>query len=324
MKVIFLNDGNIIEKYSEYFSLQEVGQGIYAAIAVEGLGAMGNAGIIDMGNFTVIFDTFNIQQAAEDLKQAAEELTGNKIRYVINSHWHGDHVRGNQVFKDADIIASGTTAQLINKLQLERIKNQKTFLPKLYEDLKSMKEKLKTETEKNAKERLEMDISFLTEIGKSLETLQLCPPTVTFDSRLVIHGTKRHIEILALGTSHTEDDSIVYLPLEKIAFMADVGSVNNHPMFEHGNPEKWAQVLKKVRQMDIDIIVPGHGNVGQVMELDKVIKYIEKVMDITEDFINQGHSIDEINSIEIPKEFLNWKASQIFYQNINFLFTKKI
>ncbi len=322
--MIFLNDGNIIKKYSEYFSLQEVGQGIYAAIAVEGLGAMGNAGIIDMGNFTVIFDTFNIQQAAEDLKQASEELTGNKIRYVINSHWHGDHVRGNQVFKDADIIASGTTAQLINKLQLERIKNQKTFLPKLYEDLKSMKEKLKTEEEKSAKDRLEMDISFLTEIGKSLETLQLCPPTVTFDSRLVIYGTKRHIEILALGTSHTEDDSIVYLPLEKIAFMADVGSVNNHPMFEHGNPEKWAQVLKKVRQMDIDIIVPGHGNVGQVMELDKVIKYIEKVMDITEDFINQGHSIDEINSIEIPKEFLNWKASQIFYQNINFLFRKKI
>jgi glyoxylase-like metal-dependent hydrolase (beta-lactamase superfamily II) len=324
MKVVFLEVRNIIKNYSKYFNLQEVGQGIYAAIAVEGLGAMGNAGIIDMGNFTVIFDTFNIQQAAEDLKHAAEELTGNKIRYVINSHWHGDHVRGNQVFKDVDIIASGTTAELINTLQSERIKNQKAFLPNLYEDLKSMKGKLETETEKDAMERLEMDISFLTEIGKSLEALELCSPTITFDTRLVIYGTKRHIEILAMGTSHTKDDSIVYLPLERIAFMADVGSVNNHPMFEHGNPEKWVQVLKKVRKMDIDIIVPGHGNVGQATELDTVIKYIEKVMDITEDFINQGRCIEDINSIKIPKEFSNWKASQIFYQNIKFLSKMKI
>lgn len=60
------------EFYSKHFDLERVGDGVFAAIAKEGGGAVGNAGFVDLGEQTIVFDTFNSPQAAEDLKRAVE------------------------------------------------------------------------------------------------------------------------------------------------------------------------------------------------------------------------------------------------------------
>ncbi|MGZ4123740.1 MAG: MBL fold metallo-hydrolase, partial [Tumebacillaceae bacterium] len=75
---------------SEYFTLQQVADGVYAAISKEGTGSWANAGIIDLGDQTLIFDTFATPKAAEDLRKAAELLTGRSTCIVINSHDHID------------------------------------------------------------------------------------------------------------------------------------------------------------------------------------------------------------------------------------------
>jgi glyoxylase-like metal-dependent hydrolase (beta-lactamase superfamily II) len=90
---------------SPYFHIEQLADGVYAALVREGSGALGNAGIIDLGDETVLFDTMLTPGAAFDLRAAAEQLTRHRIRYVVNSHWHRDHVYGNQVFTDADIIS---------------------------------------------------------------------------------------------------------------------------------------------------------------------------------------------------------------------------
>ena len=59
---------------SKHFQLEQVGKGIYAAIAKEGGGAVGNAGLVDLGDKVIVFDTFNTQQASEDLRLLAEKL----------------------------------------------------------------------------------------------------------------------------------------------------------------------------------------------------------------------------------------------------------
>ncbi|MCK9910301.1 MBL fold metallo-hydrolase, partial [Microbacteriaceae bacterium K1510] len=95
---------------SKYFRLNQVAEGLYAAIAVPGTGSLGNAGIVDLGDATLIVDTFGSIQAAEDLRLAAEQLTGRPAAYVFNTHWHGDHTYGNQVFADtARFIATSKT-----------------------------------------------------------------------------------------------------------------------------------------------------------------------------------------------------------------------
>lgn len=99
---------------SKHFRLQQLAAGVYAAIHIDGGAAIGNAGIVDLGDRTLIFDTFFTPQAGDDLRSAAEALTGRPIDAVINSHYHNDHIWGNQAFSsDTDIISTVETHRLI-------------------------------------------------------------------------------------------------------------------------------------------------------------------------------------------------------------------
>src|SRR6478672_4220611 len=115
---------------SKHFTIRKLADGVYAAIAKDGGYAICNAGIIDLGDATLIFDPFMTPEAAEDLKRSAEELTGHQITYVINSHFHNDHIGGNQVFDKATIISTARTRELIAKYQPEEIADDKKNAPK--------------------------------------------------------------------------------------------------------------------------------------------------------------------------------------------------
>jgi cyclase len=71
---------------SKHFRLQQLADGVHAAIHIDGGAAISNAGIVDLGDRTLIYDTFLAPQPAEDLRIAAEALTGRPIDAVLNSH----------------------------------------------------------------------------------------------------------------------------------------------------------------------------------------------------------------------------------------------
>lgn len=123
---------------SRHFTLRELGSGIFAAIANDGGWAVCNAGIIDLGDRTLVFDTFVNQRAATDLKNAAEHLTGRTVGYVINSHWHGDHVNGNQVFTGAEIVATGKTREVMTQIKKRYETDAETIRREVEKELESM------------------------------------------------------------------------------------------------------------------------------------------------------------------------------------------
>src|SRR5512136_3357477 len=99
---------------SKHFRLQQLAEGVYAVIHIDGGTAIGNAGIIDLGDRTLVYDTLMTPQAGEDLHTAAEALTGRPVDAAVNSHWHYDHIWGNQAFgADTDIISTEETRRLI-------------------------------------------------------------------------------------------------------------------------------------------------------------------------------------------------------------------
>jgi cyclase len=98
---------------SPYFTVQTLAEGVYAAVSVPGTGSLGNCGIVDLGDAALVFDTFLTLQAAHDLRAAAERLVGKPVKYLVNSHYSGDHVNGNQVFTDATVISTEVTRDLI-------------------------------------------------------------------------------------------------------------------------------------------------------------------------------------------------------------------
>src|SRR4030042_1950495 len=99
--------------HSRHFHLEQLAEGVYAAINAEEGWAICNAGIVDLGDRTLIYDSFMSPQAANDLRQTAESLTGRSVHLVINSHPHNDHIWGNQAFgPDVDIISTTRTREL--------------------------------------------------------------------------------------------------------------------------------------------------------------------------------------------------------------------
>ena len=77
------------------YDLHEVGDGIWAAIVDDDLPAVGNAGIVDLGDETLVFDTTLSIRLAARLRDDGRRLTGREPAMLVNSHWHGDHTLGN-------------------------------------------------------------------------------------------------------------------------------------------------------------------------------------------------------------------------------------
>lgn len=290
---------------SRHFSLDKVSEGIYAAIAKDGGGAVGNAGFIDLGDKTIVFDTFNTQQAAEDLKSIAEEVTGQPVTWVVNSHWHGDHIRGNQIFKKCNIVSSDTTFTKMREVHPERIKKQRDDIAGLKGYIKSLEDK--------GDKAPDTQLKFLKEIAVSLPTLALTLPNCTFKKEFTILGSKRTAKIMTFGGGHSNCDAILYIPEEKVAFMGDLLFVNSHPtFFEESNPVEWYNILNEVENFDFEMAIPGHGEVGTKQDIAKVKEYIN-------DLLTLARVEDSIEEIQIPEKYKEWKAPEVFKQNLKIL-----
>ncbi len=101
---------------SDNFDVYELADGVYALIHKVGGKAISNVGIIDLGDTTIVFDTFLSPKVAEEIPKVVKQLNLSPIRYVVNSHWHNDHIRGNQVFADdIKIISTKRATELIEE-----------------------------------------------------------------------------------------------------------------------------------------------------------------------------------------------------------------
>ncbi|MEX3743921.1 MULTISPECIES: MBL fold metallo-hydrolase [Lysinibacillus] len=291
---------------SKHFKLEQISKGIYAAIAKEGGGAVANAGFVDLGDKVIVFDTFNTQQASEDLRLIAEKITNQTVTLVVNSHWHGDHIRGNQSFKDTIIISSEITYSKIRDIHPSRFSKQKNDIQGLKDYIQSLKEKLHQANDPT----IQYQINSLNELKESLPTLKLVLPNQKFNNEITIQGTKRSAKLFTLGGGHSYCDAMLYIPDEKVIFMGDLLFVNCHPtFFEESDPVKWSNILKKVERLEIDVAVPGHGPTGTTEDISKIINYISKLTSIAE-------KSNQNEDIEIPEIYKDWSSPEIYQQNI--------
>lgn len=298
---------------SKHFTLEKISSGIYAAISRPGGGSVGNAGFVDLGDKTIVFDTFNTQQAAEDLKTMAEKITNRRVTWVVNSHWHGDHIRGNQAFKESIIISSQLTFEKMRDIHPSRISKQKNDLLGLTAYIQSLNDKLIESYD----EKLAEQISFLREIEASLPSLELTLPRQTFNEEFTFYGSKKTAKLYTYGGGHSECDAMLYIPEEKTIFMGDLLFVGTHPtIFDDSNPMNWIQILGRVREeIDIKVAVPGHGPCGTKRNFTEIIDYIT---DITE-MARTGKE-----ETQIPEKYRNLSSPEIFHQNISGLRKKVI
>ncbi len=298
---------------SSHFSLQEVGTGVYAAVATEGGFALSNAGIVDLGDATVIFDTFLHPRARQDLRRAAERLTGRPVAHVVNSHWHGDHIRGNQAFDQVPVVGTTRTRELVLTKGREELLADRETMPELLRQPHAQEFPL-PESERKLYE------GWLGGVVDALPGLRLREPNLTFDSALVLHGSRRSARILSFGGGHTLSDAFLYLPEDRILFAGDLLFSQFHPYPADGNPEALVEILERIRDLRIDATIPGHGPVGTIREIETMQRYVSSLLRKARELRSSGETKSAATQLTIPDEFGAWKFSRFFPETIGFLF----
>jgi cyclase len=224
--------------------IEELGDGVFASIAEDGDLAVGNAGFVDLGGETLVFDTHVSLAAGRDLRAAAERVA--PVGTVVLSHWHGDHVYGAGAF-DAAVHATERTAELMRTRLEERLAGLKAtpvedFAGTAFEGL------ARTE----------------------LPSLEVRHPDETF----VGERAFGRAAAISYGGGHTLSDAILWLPEERILFAADL-VVDGHPWIGDGDPGAWPGILERLAALDPETVVPGHGAVAGPAAIEFVRGYLD-------------------------------------------------
>jgi glyoxylase-like metal-dependent hydrolase (beta-lactamase superfamily II) len=298
-------------------------EGVYAAIHIDGGGAIGNAGIVDLGDRTLIYDTFMAPQPAEDLRRAAEALTGRPIDAVISSHWHNDHIWGNQVFDaSTDIISTGETRRMF--LATRGHGAYDAFMAEAEANLEATRAQLQAAEEEGERRQLALWVDYHQSVVATKPILEIRAPNLTFEGRLALHGSDRSAELMAFEGGHTESDVVLFLPQERIVFMSDLLFIGHHPYLGGGDPERLLNALEAVSDLAPKLLVPGHGPVGPADSLTAMGHYVRTLDELACKMVEEGQAEETIDTMAIPAPYDDWLFASFFPGNVHFLYQRHV
>jgi len=306
---------------SKHFRLEQLAEGVYAVIHIGGGAAIGNAGIIDLGDRTLIYDALFTPHAAEDLRMVAETLTGRPVDAVIDSHWHNDHIWGNQVFStDTDIISTDETRRLIIATRGHGAFDE--FMANAEASLATAQASLQKAEDEVQRRELALWVDYHQSVVDTKPVLQIRPPNLTFTGNLHLHGTARSVELIDFADGHTESDIVLFLPEEGIAFMSDLLFIDHQPYLGGGDPDSLLQILDQVADLSPRLLVPGHGPVGTAESLSMMGRYVRTLDGLTRKMVADGQAEEAIDSMSEPEPFGEWLFHAFFPVNMHFLYQR--
>jgi glyoxylase-like metal-dependent hydrolase (beta-lactamase superfamily II) len=306
-----------MKKTSQHFTIKEITEGVYAVIHKDGGWHIGNSGIIDLGESTLIFDTGLTPQSAKELAKTAIELTNNDVEYVVNSHYHNDHIRGNQCFPQAKIISTQQTRELIDVKGRQDVESDRENAEKQLNELNLLSEKADPEFE----EYVRLFHPYWTGIVDSLPSLTIRLPDVVFSEGLEIHGLSRNVKLLQYSEGHSLSDCVLVLPDDGVLFCGDLLFHECHPYLGDGFPVSWLGVLDELVKIGAEYVVPGHGDVTGPGSLVVMKKYIETLLGLVEGVVSSGGSSLDLGGVGVPDLYVDWVLEKPFFKvNLDFLF----
>lgn len=303
---------------SPHFRIDQLAEGVYAAIATREGSAIANAGIVNLGDRTLVYDTFMTAEAARDLRTAALELTGRDPEVIFNSHYHNDHIWGNQAFhRNAEIHSTRRTLELIQTEGREEIRWASDTATKSLADYEQQAAAAKDGHER---EELLLWAAYFRALAKSIPDLQVRLPDRTFDKQLTLPGPVREVEFIEYRGAHTGSDAIMLLPELGILFGADLIFVQSHPFLAECDVTTTLKVLDDLAATEAKTFVPGHGPAGTVRDLRLYANYIRACLEIAGRLAASGEATPErIREEKAPAEFSDWTLRRFFAINLQVL-----
>jgi cyclase len=253
---------------SSRYTVEKLADGVHAVIYNADVDVEGNTLIVINEEDVFVVDTNAGLTTARATIEEIKRLTPKPVRYVVNTHWHDDHVFGNQAYADAypgvqiiahpltreDIVAHAfaNNAYVLDIIESDIVRLGGYLETNTYRDGKPLTPELKTRVEHGLRVRKEM--------LADRKILRAEPPTVDVADSFTLKRGSRDIEIKFLGRGNTRGDLVVYLPKERIVATGDL-VVAPVPYATNVYAQEWVKTLDRLMALPATTILPGHGPV---------------------------------------------------------------
>jgi glyoxylase-like metal-dependent hydrolase (beta-lactamase superfamily II) len=250
-----------------------------------------NQGWVVFRDYVLVLDA-NFPGQAEEVIKVIRQHTEKPIRFVFDTHYHGDHADGNQQYEK---IGATVVAQ-------ER--SQPLFQTKGAEGFARSKQEAGTKDEYGA--------------------LRYAMPSLYFSHKLVFDDGEQRVELLFLGHAHTAGDAVAWLPRHRILFTGDACVNGAFNYTGDSNTESWISVLGAMEDLDPQHVAPGHGELAGKELLAMQKRYFVELRQSIRKAIEGGKTLDQIKqSHELPfyKEWTGVEA-RTRVENIEHVFSE--
>jgi glyoxylase-like metal-dependent hydrolase (beta-lactamase superfamily II) len=235
---------------------EKIAEGIYYATASGTMNVGANSPVIVADNETIVIDSETSPAAGRALVQDIKAFTDKPVKFVIDSHFHYDHLFGNQVFgPDVQVIGHDHTRLRLRANTMEQYTFRNSINPARIETLR---QRIAAERDAQQKASLERQLQNTLAYVEQVKEVKQTPPNMTFDSEMTVLRGARELRLMYLGRGHTDTDVVVFLPRERIVATGDLmESVISY--MGDSYPEDWLVTLDKLKALDFDTVLPGHG-----------------------------------------------------------------
>lgn len=240
-------------------------------------GGGGNIGVsVGPDGILIVDDQF--APLADKIKAALKTLGEGKLKFVLNTHYHGDHTGGNVVFgPDALIIAHANVRKRLSTEQVSKFFNRTTPA--------SPKEAL---------------------------------PVLTFEQAVSIFFNGEEIKVIHFPKGHTDGDSIIFFPKSNVVHMGDDFFNGRFPVVDleaggdvEGLTNNVGGLVERLSKVPGLKIIPGHGPLTDIEGLKAFHRMLLETTDIVRKRIAAGKTLDQIKAEGLPEEWKSWGAGFI-------------
>ena len=230
-----------------------------------------NQGWIVFKNFVLVVDG-NFPSGVKVVLPKIKATTKTPIRYVVDTHHHGDHAYGNMAWFEAGatpIASAGALAEM-----------------KKYETGYYGRHPL-GRWEWAARNR------------EAVRNSKLLPPQIIFQDKLVFDDGTMRAELLYLGNAHTHGDVFVWLPKQRILFSGDACVNGPYNYMGDGNSIDWLKTLDAVKALKPKIICPGHGARADGTLVDDQKAYFTALHSAVKPLVKKKQSLEQVRA-QVP------------------------
>jgi cyclase len=285
--------------------MKQVSESCFAVLNEKNRVCDANSGLINRGGGVVIDTQSDLGHARQMIDMFGKVWTARPKR-VINTHEDADHVWGNQLFEDAEIIAHRSVPERM-KLVADPKESQKLLhgvghlLTRLV--IKTLHPGIVA-----AGQQLLEDYDF--------DGIELVLPTTLFDTRYELDLDSTEAHLIHVGPCHQVGDTIIHVPSEGVVFAGDVLFRQCTPMGWTGSYERWFTCLDLIAELDPEAIVPGHGPLCGMEGVRDMKAYLQYVRDESKKCFDEGlPSLEAAKRIEFGP-YGEWRAPGRLYMNV--------